>query len=154
MSEPASRRRRIGTRWSYGTMQAMWRHRRAIVERGASGRFGRRGLPFIALFTVLLPLCAPVLDVFAVYGLFFLDRVETAVAWLALLAVQVVTAVLAFRLDREPLRPLWALPVQQIVYRQIMYLVLLHAAATALSGGHLKWQKLRRTGELATKPSG
>ncbi|GAA4439850.1 bifunctional polysaccharide deacetylase/glycosyltransferase family 2 protein [Phytohabitans houttuyneae] len=140
-------------RWSYGTMQAMWRHRRAIVERGPSGRFGRRGLPFIALFTVLLPLCAPVLDVFAVYGLVFLDRVETLVAWLAVLAIQIVTAVLAFRLDREPLRPLWALPIQQVVYRQLMYLVLLHAAATALSGGHLKWQKLRRTGELAGKPS-
>ena len=140
-------------RWSYGTMQAMWRHRRSIVERGASGRFGRRGLPFIALFTVLLPLCGPVLDVFAIYGLVFLDRAETAVAWLAVLVIQVVTAVLAFRLDREPLRPLWALPIQQVVYRQVMYLVLLHSAATALSGGHLKWQKLRRTGELAAEPT-
>jgi hypothetical protein len=65
--------------------------------------------------------------------------------------VQLITAVLAFRLDREPLRPLWALPLQQLVYRQIMYLVLLHAAATALSGGTLKWQKLRRTGEVATQ---
>ena len=46
-------------RWSYGTMQALWRHRRALVERGPSGRFGRRGLPFIALFSVLLPLLAP-----------------------------------------------------------------------------------------------
>ena len=38
-------------RWSYGTMQAMWKHRHAVVERGPSGRFGRRGLPFITLFT-------------------------------------------------------------------------------------------------------
>jgi cellulose synthase/poly-beta-1,6-N-acetylglucosamine synthase-like glycosyltransferase/peptidoglycan/xylan/chitin deacetylase (PgdA/CDA1 family) len=140
-------------RWSYGTMQAMWRHRRAIVERGPSGRFGRRGLPFIALFSVVLPLFAPVLDVFAVYGVFFLDRIEAGFAWLAVLVIQTVTAVLAFRLDREPLRPLWALPLQQFFYRQIMYLVLVHAAATALSGGHLKWQKLRRTGEVAAEPS-
>jgi cellulose synthase/poly-beta-1,6-N-acetylglucosamine synthase-like glycosyltransferase len=138
-------------RWSYGTMQAMWRHRRSIVERGPSGRFGRRGLPFIATFSVVLPLCAPVLDLFGLYGLFFLDRAATAIAWLAVLLIQVVTAVLAFRLDREPLRPLWALPLQQLVYRQIMYLVLVHAAATALSGGILKWQKLRRTGEVATQ---
>lgn len=130
-------------------MQAMWRHRRAIVERGPSGRFGRRGLPFIALFSVVLPLLAPVLDIVAVYGLFFLDRTETAIAWLAVLAIQIVTAVLAFRLDREPLRPLWALPLQQLFYRQIMYLVLVHAATTALTGGMLKWQKLRRTGEVA-----
>ncbi|MEW2331981.1 bifunctional polysaccharide deacetylase/glycosyltransferase family 2 protein [Micromonospora chersina] len=136
-------------RWSYGTMQALWRHRRALVDRGPSGRFGRRGLPFIALFSVLLPLLAPVVDIFAVYGLFFLDRYETLAAWLAVLAVQIVTAVLAFRLDREPLRPLWALPLQQFVYRQVMYLVLVHSVITALSGGRLKWQKLRRTGEVA-----
>jgi cellulose synthase/poly-beta-1,6-N-acetylglucosamine synthase-like glycosyltransferase/peptidoglycan/xylan/chitin deacetylase (PgdA/CDA1 family) len=143
-------------RWSYGTMQAMWRHRRSIVERGASGRFGRWGLPFIALFSVILPLCAPALDIFAIYGMFFFNRIETAIAWSAVLVVQLITAVLAFRLDREPIRPLWALPLQQLVYRQIMYLVLVHAAATALSGGTLKWQKLRRTGEVATQhaPSG
>jgi peptidoglycan/xylan/chitin deacetylase (PgdA/CDA1 family)/glycosyltransferase involved in cell wall biosynthesis len=93
-------------RWSYGTMQAMWRHRRSIVERGASGRFGPLGLPFIAMFSVILPLFGPVLDIFAVYGLFFVPRIEAAVAWLAVLVVQVVTAVLAFRLDRERLRPL------------------------------------------------
>ncbi len=135
-------------RWSYGTMQAMWRHRRAVVERGPSGRFGRRGLPFIALFTVLLPLLAPVVDIFAVYGLFFLDRCETLIAWLAVLVVQIVTAILAFRLDREPLRPLWSLPLQQFLYRQVMYLVLLHSRGTALTGGRLRWQKLRRTGEV------
>lgn len=135
-------------RWSYGTMQALWRHRRALVERGPSGRFGRRGLPFITLFSVLLPLLAPLLDIFAVYGLFFLDRYETAVAWLAVLMMQIITAILAFRLDREPLCPLWALPLQQFLYRQVMYLVLLHAAITALTGGRLKWQKLRRTGEV------
>ena len=49
-------------------MQAMWKHRRARLERGPSGRFGRRGLPFIALFRVLLPLLAPLLDLMAIYG--------------------------------------------------------------------------------------
>jgi len=138
-------------RWSYGTMQAMWRHRRAVVERGPSGRFGRRGLPFVTLFTVALPMCAPVLDVFAIYGLVFLDRTETVIGWLVVLVIQFVAAGLAFRLDHEPLRPLWAFSLQQVVYRQIMYLVLVHSAVTALSGGAMKWQKLRRTGEVATQ---
>jgi hypothetical protein len=68
--------------------------------------------------------------------------------------LQVITAVLAFRLDREPLGPLWTLPLQQLVYRQIMYLVLLRSAATALTGRRLHWQKLRRSGEVAAAPSG
>ncbi|MEU9512790.1 bifunctional polysaccharide deacetylase/glycosyltransferase family 2 protein [Micromonospora sp. NPDC048169] len=135
-------------RWSYGTMQAMWKHRRSVIESGPSGRFGRRCLSFLTLFGVLLPLAAPVIDLLAIYGLIFLDRGDTMVAWLAMLALQFLTAVLAFRLDREKLGVLWVLPLQQFVYRQVMYLVLLQAVGTALTGGRLGWQKLRRTGGL------
>ena len=55
-------------RWSYGTMQAIWKHRRALVERGPSGRFGRVGLPLVSLFMVVAPLLAPLIDVFLLYG--------------------------------------------------------------------------------------
>jgi hypothetical protein len=134
-------------RWSYGTMQAMWKHRHAVRE---PGRFGRGGLPFIVLFSVLLPLLAPLIDLMAIYGFFFLDRRVTLIGWLAMLVVQVITAVLAFRLDREKLRPLWTLPLQQVVYRQVMYLVLLHSALTALTGRRLRWQTMTRTGDPAT----
>jgi cellulose synthase/poly-beta-1,6-N-acetylglucosamine synthase-like glycosyltransferase/peptidoglycan/xylan/chitin deacetylase (PgdA/CDA1 family) len=139
-------------RWSYGTMQAMWWHRRAVFARGAAGRFGRRGLPFLVLFQVLLPALAPLIDVFLLYGLVFLNPVRTALFWLALLAVQLGTAVFAFRLDRERLRPLWALPLQQFAYRQLMYLVIIQSVATALAGARLPWQKLTRTGTAGTYP--
>ncbi|MGW4462986.1 bifunctional polysaccharide deacetylase/glycosyltransferase family 2 protein [Micromonospora sp. NPDC004704] len=134
-------------RWSYGTMQAMWKHRKAVTEHGASGRFGRRGLPFLALFGVALPLLAPVIDLLALYGLFFFNSVETLLAWSAMLGLQFITAVVAFRLDREKLGPLWALPLQQFVYRQMMYLVLIQSLATALTGARLRWHKLHRTGQ-------
>jgi len=136
-------------RWSYGTMQAMWKHRRSVIEHGASGRFGRRGLPLIGLFTVVLPLFAPFMDVLTVFGALFLNRWITLIGWLAVLAIQTVTAVLAFRLDRESMRPLWSLPLQQFFYRQVMYVVLLRSAVTALAGRRLHWHKLARSGEVA-----
>ncbi|GAA3382306.1 glycosyltransferase [Cryptosporangium minutisporangium] len=137
-------------RWTYGTMQAMWKHRGAFFDRGPSGRFGRVGLPFLALFGVVLPLLAPLIDVFLIYGLLFYDAALTVLGWLGMLAVQLVIAVIAFRLDKEPLRPLWAFPLQQIVYRQLMYVVLIQSVATALTGARLRWQKLRRTGDIST----
>ncbi|MFD0023522.1 glycosyltransferase [Streptomyces sp. NPDC058382] len=133
-------------RWSYGTMQAIWKHRRAVVERGPSGRFGRVGLPFVALFMVVAPLLAPLIDVFLLYGLVFGPTQQTVVAWLGVLAVQAVCAAYAFRLDRERMTHLISLPLQQILYRQLMYVVLLQSWITALTGGRLRWQKLRRTG--------
>ncbi|WP_327337136.1 glycosyltransferase [Streptomyces sp. NBC_01324] len=133
-------------RWSYGTMQAIWKHRRAVIERGPSGRFGRVGLPFVALFMVVAPLLAPLIDVFLLYGIVFGPTQKTIVAWLGVLAVQAVCAAYAFRLDRERMTHLISLPLQQILYRQLMYVVLLQSWITALTGGRLRWQKLRRTG--------
>ncbi|MFF7879240.1 glycosyltransferase [Streptomyces sp. NPDC020794] len=133
-------------RWSYGTMQAIWKHRRALVERGPSGRFGRVGLPLVSLFMVLAPLLAPLIDVFLLYGLVFGPTQKTVLAWLGVLAVQAACAAYAFRLDRERMRYLISLPLQQILYRQLMYMVLLQSWITALTGGRLRWQKLRRTG--------
>ncbi|MFD9793274.1 bifunctional polysaccharide deacetylase/glycosyltransferase family 2 protein [Streptomyces sp. NPDC059070] len=133
-------------RWSYGTMQAIWKHRRAVIERGPSGRFGRVGLPLVSLFMVLAPLLAPLIDVFLLYGLVFGPTQKTVLAWLGVLAIQLVCAAYAFRLDRERLTHLVSLPLQQILYRQLMYVVLLQSWITALTGGRLRWQKLRRTG--------
>ncbi|ROP52867.1 cellulose synthase/poly-beta-1,6-N-acetylglucosamine synthase-like glycosyltransferase [Streptomyces sp. PanSC9] len=133
-------------RWSYGTMQAIWKHRRALVDRGPSGRFGRVGLPLVSLFMVLAPLLAPLIDVFLLYGVVFGPTQKTIVAWLGVLAIQAVCAAYAFRLDKERMTHLISLPLQQILYRQLMYVVLLQSWITALTGGRLRWQKLRRTG--------
>ncbi|WP_405557942.1 glycosyltransferase [Streptomyces canus] len=133
-------------RWSYGTMQAIWKHRKALVERGPSGRFGRVGLPLVSLFMVVAPLLAPLIDVFLLYGVVFGPTEKTIVAWLGVLAIQLVCAAYAFRLDRESMTHLISLPLQQILYRQLMYVVLLQSWITALTGGRLRWQKLRRTG--------
>lgn len=135
-------------RWSYGTMQAIWKHRRAVIESGPSGRFGRVGLPLVSLFMVLFPLLAPLIDVFLLYGLVFGPTQKTIVAWLAVLAIQAVCAAYAFRLDKERMVHLISLPLQQLLYRQLMYVVLLQSWITALTGGRLRWQKLRRTGAV------
>jgi hypothetical protein len=52
----------------------------------------------------------------------------------------------AFRFDRESLTPLWRLPLQQFAYRQLMYLVMIQSATTAMTGGRLRWHKLHRAG--------
>ena len=139
-------------RWSYGTIQSMWKHRASVVARGPAGHFGRVGLLNIALFQVVLPLLAPLVDVFLVYGLFFLDPVTTLLAWGGVQLIQLFAAVYAFRLEREKIRVLWLLPFQQIVYRQLMYAVLIQSIMTALAGIRLKWQKLRRTGDFGGAP--
>ena len=55
---------------------------------------------------------------------------------------------IAFRLDGESLRPLWALPLQQFVYRQLMYLVIIEATISALVGLRAHWKTIPRTGDV------
>jgi cellulose synthase/poly-beta-1,6-N-acetylglucosamine synthase-like glycosyltransferase/peptidoglycan/xylan/chitin deacetylase (PgdA/CDA1 family) len=136
-------------RWSYGTMQAMWKHRRAVIEHGPSGRFGRYCLTYLALFHVLLPLIAPVVDVSSAYGLAFLNPAKVALFWLTFVLLQALAGGYALWLDGERLRPLWIMPLQQVVYRQLMYLVTIQSVITALAGTRQRWQAISRTGVFA-----
>lgn len=81
----------------------------------------------------------PVVDGFSLYGLIFLDPLRIGVLWLLFLSVQFLMAAYAFRLG-----PLWTLPLQQFVYQQLMYLVVIQAVVTAAAGVHLRWHRMDR----------
>jgi hypothetical protein len=42
---------------------------------------------------------------------------------------------------------LWAVPLQQFVYRQLMYLVIIESFISALKGARSGWRHLPRTGD-------
>jgi cellulose synthase/poly-beta-1,6-N-acetylglucosamine synthase-like glycosyltransferase/peptidoglycan/xylan/chitin deacetylase (PgdA/CDA1 family) len=139
-------------RWCYGTLQAVWKHRAALWRPGEQ-RIGRRGLPYLVLFQIALPLLAPLIDLFSVYGLLFLNPVGVAGFWAVFTSLQLLLGWYAFRLDREPPWVLWAMPLQQFVYRQLMYLVVVESVLTALRGTRLHWRPITRSGEIEVKPS-
>jgi cellulose synthase/poly-beta-1,6-N-acetylglucosamine synthase-like glycosyltransferase/peptidoglycan/xylan/chitin deacetylase (PgdA/CDA1 family) len=141
-------------RWCYGTMQAMWKHRGAMRESGAAGMLGRRGLPYLLGFHVMLPLLAPVIDIATLYAVVVTRSPTLLYFWLGFMILQFLTAAYAFRLDGERLGPLWSLPLQQIVYRQLMYLIVVQSVATAWYGFRLRWQGVQRTGKMDAAPIG
>ena len=78
----------------------------------------------------------------------FTDPAPVLAFWLGFNVLQLVIAVVAFRLDGEPLGPLWALPLQQFVYRQLMYLVVIESVVSALNGARASWKTIPRTGDI------
>jgi len=135
------------SRWAYGTIQSLWKHRDATRTRG-QGRIGTRAVPYMSVFQVVLPLAAPLIDVFAIYGLLFLDPTKILAFWLAFNLLQLILAWVAFGWDGESRSVLWTLPLQQFVYRQLMYLVVVDAVVSALLGSRLSWNRLERSGEV------
>jgi hypothetical protein len=128
-------------------MQAVWKHKSAILRRDER-RIGLVGIPYLLLFQILLPLLAPLIDVFAVYGIVFLDPLPVIGYWLGFNLLTLALGWYAFRLDHESPRPLWAMPLQQFVYRQLMYLVVIESVISALAGTRIRWQRIERTGEV------
>ena len=72
--------------------------------------------------------------------------------WLVFTAIALLSAVIAFALERrEKWRLLWLLIPQRIGYRQIMYYVVLKAITQALRGPSVGWGKLARTGRVTAR---
>ncbi|ETK37278.1 bi-functional transferase/deacetylase [Microbispora sp. ATCC PTA-5024] len=134
-------------RWCYGTLQAMWKHRGAVLERRP---FGRRCLGYLTLFQVVLPLLAPVVDIMAVYSVAVGDPLPVIAVWAGFVTVQAVSGWYALHLDNERPSALWVLPLQQFVYRQLMYLVVIQSVATAVLGARLRWHTIRREGTFSS----
>ena len=92
---------------------------------------------------------APLTDLFALYGMLFVNPLPVLGFWIAFNALQLGLAAYAFRLDREPLTPLWALSLQQFVYRRLMYLVIIESTVSALVGTRRAHRRrLERTGDV------
>jgi cellulose synthase/poly-beta-1,6-N-acetylglucosamine synthase-like glycosyltransferase len=64
-------------RWSFGTLQCMWKHKDALL-RPSSGTLGFIGMPNVWIFQILFPLISPVMDLMMVWSLLAaaLNRLE------------------------------------------------------------------------------
>src|SRR5207237_8418986 len=73
------------------------------------------------------PPCPPLSPYTTLFRSFFLGAYWVAGYWLGFTGLQLGLDWYAFRLDGESPRPLVAMPLQQLVYRQLMYLVVVES---------------------------
>lgn len=132
-------------RWAYGTFQVLWKHRRTVVAPHGKRTLAWIGLPYLFAMGCLLPLISPVADLYVLLEA-WLSPWHAVAIWASLLGMQATLTAVAFALDRERLRDLRTVPLQLVFYRQLMYLVMIHSLATALTGVRLRWHKLARAG--------
>jgi peptidoglycan-N-acetylglucosamine deacetylase len=149
-------------RWTFGTLQAAYRHSDALMSGRLDG-FNLLTLPSVLLFGVILPLIGPVLDFLllitvctATAGLYMhpqaFDLQPTL--WVVgsytfVFLIELFAALLAFSLEpNEQKTLLWYLPVQRVCYRQVMYVIMIQAVLACLRGDAQGWNKLKRVGSV------
>ncbi|MEI7954577.1 MAG: glycosyltransferase, partial [Verrucomicrobiota bacterium] len=132
-------------RWSFGTFQCLWKHRRQLFN----GSLGWVAMPNLLCFQVIYPLLSPIGDVVFVLSLLRGDFGAVAIGYLIFLAMDLVGSLIAFRLDGRSARTLWVVLIQRFFYRQFMYLVAFRSILEAIKGGRQAWNKLDRKGSVS-----
>jgi len=149
-------------RWSFGILQAVYKHSGVFARKGALGFVA---LPNIMIFQILLPLVSPLIDImFAVGAVWYFiqkhfhpDSTDPAsfhkllAFFFVFLVVDFLASALAFALERR--RPddkedVWLLSqvwLQRFAYRQLFSVVLFKTLKRALEGRRFAWDKLERT---------
>ena len=147
---PATRRElgRQRVRWSFGVLQALWKHRRAVVEQRA-GAFGRVVWPAMLLFLVGLPLTAPVAAVALVVAAAAHNWTPAVTATAILAGIElaqfVVACLLAHRSGDTRAWRLWpSLFTARLFYRPILWGIAVRSIARLADGVPLGWGKLTR----------
>jgi cellulose synthase/poly-beta-1,6-N-acetylglucosamine synthase-like glycosyltransferase/spore germination protein YaaH/peptidoglycan/xylan/chitin deacetylase (PgdA/CDA1 family) len=153
-------------RWAFGTLQCLWKHRRAV---GRYGWFGRVMLPTLWLFQIVFQTLSPLVDLQILIAIgsviAAVTRGQTTQDWQPLpqalaslyligfmyaffFVIELIGSLIAFKLDREDNRMLMWLFWQRFLYRQLMYAVLIKSIKTAASGIRAGWGKLERKGTV------
>jgi cellulose synthase/poly-beta-1,6-N-acetylglucosamine synthase-like glycosyltransferase len=153
-------------RWSFGILQAVWKHKAAFARNKAMGLFA---LPNIVIFQMLLPLVSPFIDLMFLAGVvnFLIDRhyhpeaassdnlMKLVVYFVGFLVIDFVTSSIAFSLERRhPANKgdgwlLWHIWLQRFAYRQLFSLVLFKTLKRAIDGKPFNWDKLERTAKMS-----
>ena len=155
-------------RWSFGTLQAVFKHKQAFRTNRAMGFFA---LPNIVVFQIVLPLVSPLIDLlFLASAIQFLVNKHyhagtaraascdnVLVYFLEFIVVGFVTSALAFSLERRhPANKgdgwlLFHIWLQRFSYRQVFSVVLFRTLKRAIDGRPFNWDKLERTAKMSRR---
>ncbi len=157
-------------RWSFGILQAVYKHRKVV---GREGPLGWVSLPNIFIFQIILPLVSPLIDIMFVVGTlwyyiqkyFHPDSTDPAdfhklvLFFFAFLVIDFIASAIAFALERrhpDDKEDAWLLSqvwLQRFAYRQLFSIVLFKTLKRALEGRKFAWDKLERTAAVNYAPA-
>jgi cellulose synthase/poly-beta-1,6-N-acetylglucosamine synthase-like glycosyltransferase/spore germination protein YaaH/peptidoglycan/xylan/chitin deacetylase (PgdA/CDA1 family) len=156
-------------RWSFGILQAIFKHKGVFARKGVLGVVA---LPNILIFQILLPLVSPFIDIMFLVGViwYFIQKhfhpestdpasfQRLLLFFGAFLVIDFLASSLAFALERrqpEAREDAWLLSqvwLQRFAYRQVFSLVLFRTLKRAFQGRPFAWDKLERTAAVKYAP--
>lgn len=139
------------SRWTFGIMQSFWKHHDKMFVR-TKPNLGWVVLPNMLVFQLILPVLSPLVDLTLLISLFLPKGGIIVALYFGYYFLDIIISSMAFRLDGEKftVRDAYNLFLQRILYRQVLWFVLVKGYLRAIKGELAAWGFLKRTGNVET----
>jgi peptidoglycan-N-acetylglucosamine deacetylase len=137
------------TRWTFGTLQAIWKHRKMLFRR----RYGALGCFVMPNYVLSVAMPVIFLPFITTMGWLALKQQGSGVLieyFILFLLAHLIIAAVAVRLMGEKYHHLLMVPVYRLVYEPLRAYLLYTSVFLAIKGGRMEWKKLVRTGSMDT----
>lgn len=132
-------------RWSFGTLQCLWKHRNLLFNADKSW-LGWFVLPSTWFFHIFLVAIAPLIDIALILALLY-GADNFLIMYVAIfMCIDVLLALIACALEGETLTTAWLVIPMRILYRPLLSLAVLSALKRALRGAWVSWGIQERLG--------
>jgi cellulose synthase/poly-beta-1,6-N-acetylglucosamine synthase-like glycosyltransferase/peptidoglycan/xylan/chitin deacetylase (PgdA/CDA1 family)/spore germination protein YaaH len=138
------------SRWAYGTLQCLWKHRDMVFNWNYRA-LGWFSLPSIWFFQIILVAVTPMVDLFLLASLPFGAWSAVMPFVITFLAMDVILATLACVLEREPIVRAWRILPMRLIYRPMLSYCIWKAILRAIKGAWVSWGKLERTASVPVR---
>src|SRR5438034_1666591 len=138
------------SRWAYGTLQCLWKHRDMVFNWNYRA-LGWFSLPSIWFFQIILVAVTPMVDLFLLASLPFGVWSAVLPFIIIFLAMDVLLANLACILEREPILRAWRILPMRLIYRPMLSYCVWKAVLRAIKGAWVTWGKLERTASVPVR---
>ncbi len=138
-------------RWSFGTLQCLFKHRRVMFKR-EYGAFSIIVMPAMWIYNIFFQAFSPIVDIAVVLSILNHQFYTALIYYAAFFVIDFLGSALALKLDDEDPKQLAWLFWQRFFYRQFMYYVIIKSIVAALKGGMVGWGKLQRK-DSVSKPA-
>jgi len=140
-------------RWAFGMLQSLWKHRAATLNPRA-GALGLLAIPGLWVAQIVFPIMAPTIDLGLVLSPLFAWGPQLLLEVVAYNVALLLLCLWALAIDGESVALVLLVPVQNLFYRQFMYVVALKAVLHALKGIRVGWTRVTRLGSSPQRGSG
>jgi cellulose synthase/poly-beta-1,6-N-acetylglucosamine synthase-like glycosyltransferase len=138
------------SRWAYGTLQCLWKHRDMVFNWNYRA-LGWFSLPSIWFFQIILVAVTPMVDLFLIASLPFGAWNAVLPFIIIFLAMDVILATLACMLERDPIVRAWRILPMRLLYRPMLSYCIWKAILRAIKGAWVSWGKLERTASVPVR---